>query len=56
MQVVGSRGTIATDGRGILRVCVNGNRGAVCDSGWSYASAKIACTEAGYSPYGIILI
>ena len=35
-----------------MRVCVNGERGAVCDSGWNYDSARVACVSAGYSQYG----
>ena len=41
-------------GSGLVRLCVNGKRGTVCDSdSWSFNEARVACESAGYSPNGI---
>ena len=52
MQILGRYGRPSEDGEGVVRVCVNGERGAVCDSGWNYDSARVACVSAGYSQHG----
>lgn len=52
VEIMDRYGKPSVTGEGVVRVCVNGERGAVCDSGWNYESARIACISAGYSEYG----
>lgn len=47
-------GVVSSTGSGIVRVCVNGRRGTICDSSWNFAEASVACKQAGYSPYGTV--
>ena len=38
---------------GIVSVCYQSSEYLVCDDGWDFADAKVACRSAGLSPYGI---
>ena len=49
-----SRGSDTRVSSGIIRLCVNRERGVVCDQGWDYADASVACRQAGYSQYGML--
>lgn len=37
---------------GTLQICVNSIWGTVCDSGWSYRDASVACSQLGYGALG----
>lgn len=41
-----------TDNEGVVALCINGTPSAVCDFGWSYEEASVACRAGGYSSYG----
>lgn len=40
---------------GIVRVCYQSSQYLVCDYGWDFAAAKVACRSAGLSPYGMCI-
>ena len=52
VDLITSSGTLSSTARGLIRVCVDGNKGTVCDYGWGFADAAVACRAGGYSPYG----
>ena len=53
MQLVTSSGSISSTSSGVVRLCNNdGHYILVCDEGWDYVDASVACKSAGYSPYG----
>ena len=39
---------------GILRVCLNGTQGTICDNSWNYKEASVACKALGHSQFGTI--
>ena len=41
------------DGYGVVRLCMNGQRSPICDNDWDENEARVACSSAGFSPYGI---
>ena len=41
-----------TEYEGTLQVCANGVWGTVCDSGWNYYDAAVACYHLGYGGLG----
>ena len=52
VDLITSSSTLSSTASGLIRVCVDGNKGTVCDYGWGFADAVVACRAAGYSPYG----
>ncbi len=43
---------ITNKGEGVIRICLNDTQGTICDEGWSYESASVACKSLGYSQFG----
>ncbi len=37
---------------GRVEICVSGEWGSVCDEGWSFTDARVACRQLGYSDTG----
>ena len=63
VRLVQSTGGLSTSTAGIVTLCnstaavpSNNNRYIVCDYGWSYEDASVACKSAGYSPYGALAL
>ena len=40
--------------RGVVELCVNGDFGSLCDSGWDDHDASVVCRQLGFSPHGAI--
>ncbi len=40
--------------RGVVELCVNGDFGSICDSGWDDQDASVVCKQLGFSPHGAI--
>ena len=53
---------MTTSSSGIVRVCFNSssnssnNHQLICDYGWDFDDAKVACMAAGYSPHGAVAL
>ena len=45
-----------TNREGILRICLNGTQGTVCDSEWGFEEASVACSALGFSPFGKLML
>ena len=52
VDLITSSSYLSSTGFGVVRVCVNGNKAAVCDYGWGFTDAIVTCVSGGYSPYG----
>ena len=53
VQLITSSGSISSTSSGVVRMCnSDGHYFLVCDSGWDYVDASVACKSVGYSPYG----
>ena len=53
-------GTIRLKGGGStygrVEVCVNKIWGTICSDFWDYEDASVACSQLGYSPYGMLML
>ena len=55
-------GSVTTSTSGAVSVCFNSgssssnNYHLICDYGWDFTDAKVACVAAGYSPYGAVAL
>lgn len=38
---------------GRIEVCVNSSWGTICGNSWNDADASVACSQSGYSRYGM---
>ncbi len=41
---------------GTVEVCTHGVWGAVCDDGWDYRDANVACGQLGYLSFGKVFV
>ena len=40
--------------RGVVELCLNGDFGSLCDSGWDDQDTSVVCRQLGFSPHGAI--
>ena len=52
VDLVTSSGASSILAHGVISLCNGTERYIICEGGWSYENAKVACKSAGYSPYG----
>ena len=52
MDLITSSESLSSTAAGIVRVCVDGTKGTICDYNWEFPEAAVTCRAAGYSPYG----
>ena len=62
VELIQSSGSVSTSTSGIIRVCSNdsttlsNNYHLICDYGWDFDDARVACKSMGYSPYGAVAL
>ena len=62
VELIQSSGSVSTSTSGIIRVCGNysitpsNNHQLICDYGWDFDDASVACKSTGYSPYGAVAL
>ena len=62
VDLIQSSGAVSTSSSGTIRLCVNSssstsnNHQLICDYGWDFDDARVACTSLGYSPYGAVAL
>ena len=62
IELIQSSGSVSTSTSGIIRVCGNYsitpsiNHQLICDYGWDFVDATVACKSTGYSPYGAVAL
>ena len=62
VELIQYSGSVSTSTSGIIRVCSNSsitasnNHQLICDYGWDFDDARVACKSAGYSPYGAVAL
>lgn len=62
VELIQSSGSLSTSTSGIIRVCSNNSNTAtnnhqlICDYGWNFDDARVACKSTGYSPYGAVAL
>ena len=55
VDLVTRSGFSTTSDYGVIRLCNGTEQYLVCDNGWDYVDASVACKSAGYSPYGELI-
>ena len=53
-EVLDSSGSGSGGRYGVVSVCVNGTRTALCDYTWDSLDAKVVCQQLGFSEYGLL--
>ena len=62
VELIQSSGSVSTSTSGIIRICSNdsttlsNNYQLICDYGWDFNDARVACKSIGYSPYGAVAL
>ena len=62
VDLIRSSGSVSTSSSGIVRVCFDSSSNTsnshqlICDYGWDFDNARVACMAAGYSPYGAVAL
>ena len=62
VDLIQSSGSVTTSTSGAVRVCfdsgssTNSDHQLICDYGWDFDDARVACMAAGYSPYGAVAL
>ena len=62
VDLIQSSGSVSTSSSGIVRGCFDSSSNTsnshrlICDYGWDFDDARVACMAAGYSPYGAVAL